>query len=692
MPHHPFTMQEAQNAISKLKCGKMPGMDGTTAELAKVFPQIFAQSAVSNGNTALASCTWPPDWATARGHAIPKSSATAHTSDPKDFRLIAALPTEAKIVTYMLLRRLKQHLGAHIPHQQTGFMPAARVDAAVSGTAAFLEKANLRRLPVLATTVDIRKAFDTVDRGILLAKLEEARLPWRLLFLLRSYLNQTQVVLPNGTIKYRRGVVQGCVLSPLLFAFYMSEVARSAEPNDDGDTPALLLSGDDILLLSTDPLQHAQSLRSLASATARLNLEIHPDKCRTLVIGQRQAHRDDAWVALQQGMHQDIAPLFSEQCQQMRYLGYTLSSSGLQPGDEDLSKTALGMAQRIRSISLQSGMGSRHVANICKTYLLPLLDWGHAVPCKPGPDNSNWVRSDAEADAVVAAAVSGPLFGPLTQKHRKIPFEVVCDAIGIKPAQQRRAQLAKGLENHLSKLPATHPTSRCLALPSVEQDATPHAFANWLNMRAHLTPSHSHSSTKAWGRSRAVHGNSAKMMQAISDPDLRRACLKMRSNTNTFLPGDAIRMVHPWQTECTQPACAGCADTLRHKFLDCPQPRAAALRAAATGKIKQLLFSQEPTPNNASLFTNSILREAAYGNLAGVAQACAGAVSPNFAPQDAPIACATIALASVHTLLMIARDSPQQLGLPPRRLASQQHSDALNSGHRLLARRNTTPG
>ena len=82
--------------------------------------------------------------------------------------------------------------------------------------------------------LDIRKAFDTVNHQILLDKLHCNGIGDGELLFFRSFLqNRIQCCSVNGQTSTLQtetfGVLQGCILGPLLFIIYMNIILRSKD-------------------------------------------------------------------------------------------------------------------------------------------------------------------------------------------------------------------------------------------------------------------------------------------------------------------------------------------------------------------------------------------------------------------------------------------------------------------------------
>ena len=108
--------------------------------------------------------------------------------------------------------------------------------------------------------VDLTKAFDTVDHGILLDKLDRYGIRGHANDFFRSYLSdRRQYTVINGvnsTLKNTTcGVPQGSVLGPLFFAIYINDIYKAVGQNDVrlfADDTALFMHHSDLNTLTVD--------------------------------------------------------------------------------------------------------------------------------------------------------------------------------------------------------------------------------------------------------------------------------------------------------------------------------------------------------------------------------------------------------------------------------------------------------
>ena len=121
-----------------------------------------------------------------------------------------------------LQARLQQYMNRELPNVQAGFRKGRDQIASIHW---IMEKAREFQKSIYFCFIDYAKAFDCVDHNRLWKILQEMGIPDHLTCFLRNlYTGQeARVRTGHGTTDWfqiRKGVHQGCVLSPCLFNFY----------------------------------------------------------------------------------------------------------------------------------------------------------------------------------------------------------------------------------------------------------------------------------------------------------------------------------------------------------------------------------------------------------------------------------------------------------------------------------------
>ena len=114
---------------------------------------------------------------------------------------------------------------------QNGFRKGRRGADNIFILDTILWKASAQWKKVFLAFIDLSKAYDSVDRTILWAQMEKLGFGGKFLQSLKSmYTGDSITTVVNGLssreVYLRRGLRQGCSLSPLLFNLYISSIGE----------------------------------------------------------------------------------------------------------------------------------------------------------------------------------------------------------------------------------------------------------------------------------------------------------------------------------------------------------------------------------------------------------------------------------------------------------------------------------
>ena len=155
----------------------------------------------------------------------------------KSYRPISLLCPEVKVLERLLLPDLTSALQPG--PTQHGFRPGRSTISALLPLATTVARGFNQRKPAFRTGLfcgDLSSAFDVVDYDKLVHKISATSLHPNLKRWVAAYLRDRRVrVLYQGVAskwrKQKMGVPQGSVISPIIFNFFVSELATSAEVN-----------------------------------------------------------------------------------------------------------------------------------------------------------------------------------------------------------------------------------------------------------------------------------------------------------------------------------------------------------------------------------------------------------------------------------------------------------------------------
>ena len=200
----PVSIVKVYNLINNLSTSKATGIDKISAKVLRAAASAIAPSLTEIFNMSIDSNRFPSDWKTARVIPLFKNG---QRSVLDNYRPISIVPVVSKIIR-LLYNQISDYFSKKqlLCKHQFGFRPLH------STTTTLLECTNEwyvdmdRGLYNLVVLLDLKKAFDTVNHGILLHKFQLYGFETRALNFMRDYsTNRTQRCQLKGLFSDRRG-------------------------------------------------------------------------------------------------------------------------------------------------------------------------------------------------------------------------------------------------------------------------------------------------------------------------------------------------------------------------------------------------------------------------------------------------------------------------------------------------------
>nr|KAG5711950.1 hypothetical protein BaRGS_026391 [Batillaria attramentaria] len=227
---NPPTKTEIIKAIKFLKSGKAAGPDGIPPEALKADTQTSTDMLHPLLRKTWESESVPQDWK--KGHLV-KLPKKGDLSSCSNWRGIMLLSIPGKVLTRIILERLKTALDKTLREEQAGFRNDRSCTDHIATMRIIIEQSLEWQTPLYSTFVDFQKAFDSVDREVIWKLMSHYGFPPKFVNIIRQlYEDATCQVTHDGKLTepftVRTGVRQGCILSPTIFLMVVDWVMRQA--------------------------------------------------------------------------------------------------------------------------------------------------------------------------------------------------------------------------------------------------------------------------------------------------------------------------------------------------------------------------------------------------------------------------------------------------------------------------------
>ncbi|XP_070530002.1 uncharacterized protein [Cardiocondyla obscurior] len=274
-----------------------PGPDGLRKKIWALAAQELGGLLREMFSACLRRGVFPPSWKEAKLILLRKEG--KDEKSPSAYRPICLLDEVGKIYERIIVNRLVQHLsrqGPNLNGAQFGFREGLSTVDAILCVRAFTEEFTAQGGGVLAISIDISNAFNSLPWDRIKESLRHHRVPQYLVRVVSEYLRDRWISYTDSTgstCKRRlyRGVPQGSVLGPLLWNLGYDAVLNTALPPGC----RLVCYADDTLILAGGRTFEEASRRgevavqAVIGAIGRADLKVSVGKTEVLFFRQKKS-------------------------------------------------------------------------------------------------------------------------------------------------------------------------------------------------------------------------------------------------------------------------------------------------------------------------------------------------------------------------------------------------------------------
>ena len=343
----PPSEEEVLTAIKSLNNNKCQGTDHIYAEQLKyATSKHLLVKLLLLLTTIWTTATVPVDWLKSSMSCLHKKGPR---SNPGNYRALSIMSTVSKLLPKIILLRMRDAYESLIMENQFGFRKNRSTTDAIFITC---EAIKSTKHPLFLCMIDLRAAYDHIDRNLLFRVLEFRTKAPKIINILKSLYTGTIAAIKHTDDLFRvhTGCRQGGLESPVLFNIYMDFVLRCAEYevlqkfpntglkysyriNSESTTREqrsihtisgierlrMLLYADDIVLFCEDITELQCILNIYDKTFSRFGLTIAIDKTKTITFNVNEEIMCSESLISLRG-----TPI--DNVRQFKYLGYLLSN------------------------------------------------------------------------------------------------------------------------------------------------------------------------------------------------------------------------------------------------------------------------------------------------------------------------------------------------------------------------------
>lgn len=294
VPLNTFRMIKEEDIIDIIKeIKKDNSADEITMNIIKAGGAVMRREIMKIINKSIEEAIVPDRWKISTVIPVPKVS---NTKKGEEHRPINMMPLAEKIMEMFIKQQFLDHLNKNdiLIENQSGFRERHSCESSIQLLISKWKELIDQGKTVLTVFIDFKRAFETIDREILIKKLEAYGVVNKANKWFKNYLSdrfqQTKIGDYKSDIKQvKYGVPQGTVLGPILFITYVNDINRCIDEstilNLFADDTAISVFGD-----STNEavLQMQSELNKLEVWLSENNLFVNTKKTKAMLFSKNE--------------------------------------------------------------------------------------------------------------------------------------------------------------------------------------------------------------------------------------------------------------------------------------------------------------------------------------------------------------------------------------------------------------------
>ena len=404
-----ISREEVKTCVEKQRNCKAAGMDEIPYEFYKNGGNVMIDRMTELFNRVWEDERVPNEWNECRVTLLHKGK---HKSkrDLKNYRPIALGNTIGKIFSAILNERLCKWIEKEgvLGEEQNGFRVDRRAEDNMFIINEMIERKKKDGSKLYLGFLDIEKAYDRVSREVLYRVLEKIGLSEKIVRIIKSMYVNTRAkynlgTIETGWVRSKRGVRQGCILSPTLFSLYTEELAARLRRKNVGvrvgeNKICVLLYADDVVVMSESAEELQELLDVVSEYGNDFGVNFSSEKSQVMVVNGTDEERNRLWM---------IGNSELKQANEYKYLGVWMSPRGCERTKNEKISLVNQWVGRLGSIARTRACKYDVLREVWKTIAVPSVMYGMEVT---GWNESEMNKLEVGQNRIARIALNAPSY------------------------------------------------------------------------------------------------------------------------------------------------------------------------------------------------------------------------------------------------------------------------------------------